>query len=102
MKDCAARVSGGAGAPSKPQWQDVYIRALLRHLPKVEVCFVHFLTHQLREPLARPVGESRTADVIRTGKNGSDVNLVLHLHNDRWLDSHDCAAELTNAATSPK
>ena len=97
-KKCAARVSGCADAPSKPRRQDVFIRALLRHLPEVEVHFSHFLTHQVREPLAHPVGEQRTADVIRTEEKGSDVNLAVQPPNDRWLDSCDYAVESTNGS----
>ena len=91
-----ARVSGSDRDPSKPQRQDVYLRALQHYRPEVEVCFGHFLSHPVRAPLAQPVGHRRTAEVIRTEEKGSDVNLAVHLLNDAWLDAYDCAVVVSN------
>ena len=48
VKYFTARVSGTARNPSKPQRQDVYLRALRRYRPQVEVYFGHFLSHSVR------------------------------------------------------
>ena len=96
VKYFTARVSGTPADPSKPQRQDVYLRALRRYRTEVEVYFGHFLSHKVRAPLAQPVGSQRTAEVIRTEEKGSDVNLAVHLLNDGWLDAYDCAVVVSN------
>ena len=47
-------------------------------------------------PLARSVGNQRTAEVIKTEEKGSDVNLAVHLLNDCWLNAYDCAVVVSN------
>ena len=96
VKYFTARVSGWHADPSKPQRQDVYLRALQHYRPQVEVYFGHFLSHTVRAPFAQPVGNRRMAEVIRTEEKGSDVNLAVHLLNDGWLDAYDCAVVVTN------
>ena len=96
VKYFTARVSGTPADQSKPQRQDVYLRALRHHRAEVEVYFGHFLSHAVRAPLAKPIGNVRTAEVIRTEEKGSDVNLAVHLLNDGWLDAYECAVVVTN------
>ena len=96
VKYFTARVSGTPGDKSKPQRQDVYLRALRRFRPEVEVYLGHFLRHRVRAPLVRPTGNQRTAEVIRTEEKGSDVNLAVHFVNDGWLDVYDCAVVVSN------
>ena len=96
IKYFTARVSGTPTDQSKPQRQDVYLRALRHYRTQVEVYFGHFLSHKVRAPLARPVENRRTAEVIRTEEKGSDVNLAVHLLNDGWLDAYDCAVVVSN------
>ena len=96
VKYFAARVSGRSADPSKPQRQDVYLRAIQHYRPEVEVYFGHFLSHTVRAPLAQPVGDRRTVEIIRTEEKGSDVNLAVHLLNDGWLDAYDCAVVVSN------
>ena len=96
LKYFTARVSGTPGDPSKPQRQDVYLRAMQRFRPEVEVYFGHFLSHAVRMPLARPEGNRRTVEVVRTEEKGSDVNLAVHLLNDGWPDLCDCAVVVSN------
>ena len=96
VKYFTARVSGTPADPSKPQRQDVYLRALGRYRPEIEVYFGHFLSHKVRAPLAQPAGDQRTVEVIRTEEKGSDVNLAVHLLNDGWLDAYDCAVVVSN------
>ena len=96
VKYFTARVSGTQADPSKPQRQDVYLRALQRHRSEVEVHFGHFPSHRVHVPLARPIANQRAAEVIRTEEKGSDVNLAAHLLNDSWLDVYDCAVVVSN------
>ena len=96
VKYYTARVSGTLADPSKSQRQDVYLRALRRYRPEVVMYFGHFLNHAVRAPLAQPVGNVRTATVIKTEEKGSDVNLAVHLLNDGWLDVYDCAVVVSN------
>ena len=96
VKYFTARVSGTPADPSKPQRQDVYLRALRHYRPEVEVYFGHFLSHPVRAPLLHPVGNQRTVEVVRTEEKGSDVNLAVHLLNDGWLDAYDCAVVVSN------
>ena len=96
VKYFTARVSGTPADPSKPQRQDIYLRALRRYRPEVAVYFGHFLSHRVRAPLAQPAGDQRTAEMIRTEEKGSDVNLAVHLLNDGWLDAYDCAVVVSN------
>ncbi|MCY4283975.1 MAG: NYN domain-containing protein [Thiotrichales bacterium] len=56
----------------------------------------HFLSHRIRAPLAQPVGDQRTVEIVRTEEKGSDVNLAVHLLNDGWLDAYDCAVAVSN------
>ena len=82
--------------PSKPQRQDVYLRALRHYRPRVEIYFGHFLSHKVWAPLAKPLGSQHMAEVIRTEEKGSDVNLAVHLLNDGWMNAYDCAVVVTN------
>ena len=96
VKYFTARVSATSADRSKPQRQDLYLRALRTYRPEVEVYFGHFLSNQVRMPLVHPVGKQRTAEVIKTEEKGSDVNLAVHLLNDAWLDAYDSAVVVTN------
>ena len=96
VKYFTARVSSLPDDPSKPQRQDVYLRALCHYRPEVEVYYGHFLSHPVRAPLAQPRGTQRTVEIIRTEEKGSDVNLAVHLLNDAWLDTYDCAVLVSN------
>jgi hypothetical protein len=96
IKYFTARVNATPGDPSKPQRQDVYLRALQSYRPEVEVFFGHFLSHKVKAPLANPGSGSRFAEVIKTEEKGSDVNLAVHLLNDAWLDLYDWAIVVSN------
>ena len=96
VKYFTARVSGTPADQSKPQRQDVYLRALRAYRPEVEVYFGHFLSHAVRAPLVHPTGNRRTVEVVRTEEKGSDVNLAVHLLNDGWLGAYDCAVVVSN------
>ena len=71
VKYFTVRVSGTPADQSKPQRQDVYLRALRHYRPEVEVYFGHFLSHSVRVPLVRPVGNRRgTGDQDRGKRLG--------------------------------
>ena len=91
-----ARVSGTPGDPGKPRRQHVYLRALQHYRPEVQFHFGHFLSHNVRLPLATPTARERTAEVVKTEEKASDVNLAVHLLNDCWLNAYDCAVVVTN------
>ena len=96
VKYFTAKVSGTPGDPSKPQRQDVYLRALWQ-FQSVEIHFGHFLSHRVRMPLASPVsGGRQTAAVFKTEEKGSDVKLAAHILNDSWLNLYDCAVVVSN------
>ena len=96
VKYFTARVSGTSADPSKPQRQDVYLRAVQRYRPEVEVYFGQFLSHKVRAPLAHPASKRRTVEIIKTEEKGSDVNLAVHLLNDGWRDAYDCGVVVSN------
>ena len=83
VKYFTTRVSSTSTDKSTPQRQDVYLRALQRYRPEVDVYFYfgHFLRHRVRAALAQPLGGRHRAMVIRTEEKGSDVNLAVHLLN---------------------
>jgi uncharacterized LabA/DUF88 family protein len=60
----------------------------------MELYFGHFLRHRTRMENANP--PPNTAEVWKTEEKGSDVNLALHLLNDAWLNSYDCAVVVSN------
>ena len=53
VKYFTARVSGTPADPSKPQRQDVCLRALVSYRPEVEVYFGHFPSHRVWAPAGR-------------------------------------------------
>lgn len=89
-----ARVKPTPRDPSAPQRQQAYIRALEAYIPEVTVHYGHFLQHNVRMANANP--PTNTLEVIKTEEKGSDVNLSVHLLNDAWLNSYDCAVVVSN------
>jgi uncharacterized LabA/DUF88 family protein len=92
IKYFTAHVSGSATDPDKAIHQQLYIRALRRMVPQVEVILGQFRSHEVRKRLVNPppIGSSYALVHDRTEK-GSDVNLAVHLVNDAWLNKYDCA-----------
>ncbi len=77
------RPRGGAD-PSKPQRQQVYLRAL-GTIPNLDIHYGRFLLTKTRMALVDPPpGGPRTAEVFKTEEKGSDVNLASYL---RWMPS---------------
>jgi len=96
VKYFTARVSDTPNDPSKAMRQDIYLQALRRFRPTVQVYYGHFLSHRIRMPLAQPQRGRRTVEVVKTEEKGSDVNLAAHLVNDAWLNAYDCAVVVSN------
>jgi len=91
IKYFTARISSTASDPDKANHQDAYLRALKREIPELTIYFGQFTTHEVRAKLVTPIAGQRYADVSRTSEKGSDVNLAVHLVNDAWLGTYDCA-----------
>lgn len=91
IKYFTAHVSSTQSDPDKALHQQLYIRALRRTTPEVEVITGQFRTHQVTKKLVTPIGSVRHALVHDRTEKGSDVNLAVHLVNDAWLDKFDCA-----------
>lgn len=96
VKYFTAKVSNTPRDPSQSHRQNTYLDALQQYRRNVSVPFGHFLSHEVWLPLAYPSGGRRTVSVIRTEEKGSDVNLAVHLLNDAWQGSCDCAVVVTN------
>lgn len=93
IKYFTAYVSG-TGAPQNQQRaldQQVYVRAMRRTCPSLEVITGTFSTFEVTKRLVTPVNGQKVAKVYETTEKGSDVNLAVHLVNDAWLDRYDCA-----------
>lgn len=97
IKYFTASVSGTPQDPRAPIHQQTYLRALQHYIPETEIHYGHFLSHEVHAPLANPGPEQpRFVQVIKTEEKGSDVNLAVHMLNDAWLDSYDCAVVVSN------
>ncbi len=90
-----ARVSGRFDS-SQPQRQDTFIRAIQAHIPNLTIHFGTFLSHEVSAPLANPVPPRFKERIIKTEEKGSDVNLAVHMLNDAWKNSYDCAVLISN------
>ena len=96
IKYFTARVSARPGDPDQPSRQQAYLRALATS-PRVEIILGHFLSNQVRMPVANsPPGAQRYETVIKTEEKGSDVNLATHLLWDAFRKRFDAAVVVTN------
>lgn len=96
IKYYTAKVAARPGDPGAPNRQQVYLNALEAHIPEIEIVYGHFLQSTVRMWLANPRPWKKTEEVIKTEEKGSDVNLALHVLNDAWLNSYDCAVICSN------
>jgi len=95
IKYFTAMVSGITD-PRRPIRQKTYIRALKSHIAEFSAYYGHFLSHEISCPLSPLTNPPRFVRVMKTEEKGSDVNLAVHLLNDAWLDSYDCAVVSSN------
>jgi hypothetical protein len=86
IKYFTAHVSGTANDPNKAIDQQLYIRALRRMTPEVEVILGQFRTHEVKEKLVNPplIGP-KVALVHERTEKGSDVNLNRPGNRGGWL-----------------
>jgi uncharacterized LabA/DUF88 family protein len=96
IKYFTALVSDTPQDQTKSIRQQTFIRALQAYVPEFQVYYGHFLSHEVFFPLVTPTPHRRFEKVIKTQEKGSDVNLAVHLLNDAWLDSYDCAVVISN------
>lgn len=94
IKYFTARVQPTHNDPNVNIRQDTYLRALQAYCPLVELHYGHFLRHKISMENANPPPSS--VQVWKNEEKGSDVNLALHVLNDAWLDSYDCAVIVSN------
>jgi uncharacterized LabA/DUF88 family protein len=91
IKYFTAHVKSLPNSPDAPARQQIYLRAL-QTLHNLEIIYGHFLSHNVRMPLANPgVGQPKTVEVIKTEEKGSDVNLAIHLLHDAYQSRYECA-----------
>ena len=76
--------------------QSVYLRALEKFIPEIEIMKGHFLEHTVSMRLDPPIGTKKFATVLKREEKGSDVNLALHFLNDAWLNHYDCGVIISN------
>ena len=79
--------------PSKPERQQIYLRAL-QTFPQIEIIKGRFQTSTVRMPLAHPPHD--TVEVLRTEEKSSDVNLAVHLLNDAHNKDYEVAIVVSN------
>lgn len=94
IKYYTALVSGKID-PQNPIRQKTYIRALEKYIPELSVYYGHFLSHEVRAPLANS-NPFKFANIIKTEEKGSDVNIAVHLLHDAWCNKYDCAVIISN------
>jgi uncharacterized LabA/DUF88 family protein len=91
IKYFTAHVKALPNNPDAPRRQQSYIRAL-QTLSHLEIVYGHFLSHNVRMPLAHPmVGQPRTVEVLKTEEKGSDVNLAVQLLHDAYQNRYETA-----------
>jgi uncharacterized LabA/DUF88 family protein len=94
LKYFTARVRPSPSDPNVNVRQDAYLRALQAYCPLVELYFGHFLRHRVIMEHANPPPPS--VEVYKNEEKGSDVNLALHVLNDAWQNTYDCAVVVSN------
>jgi uncharacterized LabA/DUF88 family protein len=117
IKYFTTKVSGKLDS-NKPIRQKTYIRAIEKYIPEIEIYYGHFLSNEIKAPLANTNPAQRVkvnilrhgaqktiiaeatpyqiVQVIKTEEKGSDVNLAVHLLNDAWLNRYDSAVVVSN------
>jgi len=95
IKYFTAYVKALPNNPNAPRRQQTYIRAL-QTLSHLEIVYGHFLSHNVRMPLAHPiVGQPRTVEVLKTEEKGSDVNLAVQLLHDAYQNRYESAVVIS-------
>lgn len=96
IKYFTALVTPRPGDEQQPMRQQTYLRAL-RTIPNISVILGHFLSHEVKMPLAASVGgKLQYVSVLKIEEKGSDVNLAVHLLNDAYQNRYDMAVVISN------
>ena len=93
IKYFTANVSGKYDQ-DKPRRQNIYLSALQKYIPEIEIIKGHFQTHKVSMPTAK--NPRKKVEVLKTEEKCTDVNLAVHLVNDGWKGLYDCAIVLSN------
>lgn len=82
--------------PSQPVRQETYLRAI-QTLPGVSVHLGHYLSHNVKMPLANPqAGAPDKVWVIKTEEKGTDVNIATMLLTDGFESDYEQALVISN------
>ena len=96
IKYYTALVKGTPGDPKKRVRQLTYLRAL-RTIPNLSIIEGHFLSHQVRMPLARRIrGVPNRVPVLKTEEKGSDVNMATDVLCDAFRGGYEVAVVVSN------
>ena len=96
IKYFTALVNSRPQDPLQPLRQQIYLRAL-KTIPNLEIILGHFLSHEVRMPLAKCApGKQKYVSVIKTEEKGSDVNIATHLLHDGYQGTYGVAIVISN------
>jgi uncharacterized LabA/DUF88 family protein len=101
IKYFTAIVKAFPSDPQAPHRQKIYLEALKKYIPELEIYYGSFLANKRIKKLASPITDYtgkkiEYASVVEPEEKGSDVNLAVHLLNDSWLDYYDWAVVVSN------
>jgi uncharacterized LabA/DUF88 family protein len=92
IKYFTARVKPTSTDPDAPNRQSVYLKALVAHIPHIQIIEGRFLR-------VNATVETKPGKFVRGTKSeekGSDVNLAVHLLNDAWRNRFDIGVLVSN------
>ena len=93
-----SRVTTRTEAPTGPEQQNAYLRAL-GTVDELTIHYGHFQSTRTRLPLADPrPGGPKMAEVIKTQEKASDVNLATRILLDAFSKKSDIAVVISNAS----
>lgn len=86
--------SSGKYENHRPHRQNIYHRALRKHIPELEIIYGYFNTFPVSMRLES--NPNKFVKVLKTEEKCTDVNLAVQMVNDGWKGLYDCAVVLTN------
>ena len=91
-----SRISSPRWDPTASQRQDIYLRALTEYRACLKVHLGTFVKRRKWRQRAGQTKKPAKVEIEETREKGSDVNLAVHLLNDAWQGTLDCAVVVTN------
>ncbi len=84
-----------------PKRQQVYLEALTKYIPEIEIIYGKFYTYNQRKKLMNPIEDNKGntikfVDVVEVKEKRTDINLATHCLNDAWLNLYDWAVIVSN------